>query len=103
MSIDKALAKEGLQLQGDSLPKEQRNVKTFKRLIAAIRACEASVQDDLSIAQRQLNDVLRENSELRERLYSMEQHARKQRVSEALNGIESIPVSEKTKLLEIAS
>ena len=103
MSLEKALAKEGLQLEGDSLSKEHRNVKTFKRLIAAIRACEAQVQDDLQRAQVKLTDALEENARLRERLFELENIVRHQKVREVLEEIGTVSTAERTRLLEVVA
>ena len=59
--LAKALKATGLEMVGDALPPKDRKVKTFQRLIAAVRACEAEVMDTLSDAEHQLNESLRRN------------------------------------------
>ncbi len=103
MSIDKALEKEGLRLRADALPKEHRNVKTFQRLIAAIRAAEAAVQDDLSRAQVELNVVLRENLELQEELHAMKGKMAMHRIKDTLETLESVTTTDKQRLLEVSA
>ena len=103
MSIDKALEKTGLNLQADALPKEHRNVKTFQRLIAAIRAAEAAVQDDLGRSQAELNLALKENLDLQERCHVLEARVLREKIKETLEGIETVSTADKQKLLEVSA
>jgi len=103
MSIDKALAKEGLTMVADKLPKEDRTVRTFQRLIAAVRAAEAVSQDEKSEADRQLNASLMGNLELQERCHKLESELQRFRVKETLDSMETISVVDKQKLLEASA
>ena len=102
MSIDKALAKTGLTLEGDSLAKENRNVKTFKRLISAIRAAEAAVQDDLSRSQVELTDSLRKNLEQKEQIHLLQTELQKLKLKEQLEGMD-LTTANRQQLLEVTS
>ena len=55
--IEKSLKKAGLKMVADTLPKEQRTVKVFQRLIAAMRAAEAEVQDRLSDSRKAFDSL----------------------------------------------
>lgn len=103
MSIDKALERTGLNLQADALPKEHRNVKTFQRLIAAIRAAEAAVQDDLGKAQAELNTALRVNLELQEQCHKLESALLAHNIKDTLEGIETVSTVDKQRLLEVSA
>lgn len=100
--LEAALKKEKLKLQADTLPKEQRTVKTFQRLIAAMRACEAEVQERLSASERALNESLQNNIELQGRVHHLEGELMKCRLKEQLDGISELSVSDRTKLLSVS-
>lgn len=100
--IDAALKKEKLKLQADTLPKEQRTVKVFQRLIAAMRATEAEVEERLSNAQRDLNVALQGNLELHERVRQLENQLLHQRLKERVTGIDAITAKDRLDLLECA-
>ena len=100
MIIEKSLKKCGLQLEADSLPKKDRKVKTFQRLIAAMRATEAEVIDKLSEAEHDLNAALRDNGVLREEVFALKTELRKFRVQEHLSQIESLSSTDRQRLLE---
>jgi hypothetical protein len=100
--VEKAATKAGVELQADALPPKQRQVKTFQRLIAAMRACEAEVQDRLGDAERQLNEALLKNLELQERVHKLEGELLKVRMKTRLDCIESLSIADKAKLLEFS-
>jgi len=62
--LEKSLRKTGLKLEADALPKEQRKVKVFQRLIAAVRAAEAEMIDRQFEIERELNEALEESRQL---------------------------------------
>lgn len=97
--IEKGLKKAGLRLEADALPKNQRTVKSFQRLIAAMRAAEAEVQDRLSDSERQLNEALQKNIELQERVHILESEVLKHRLKEGLEQIPALTVADRTRLL----
>ena len=99
--IEKSLARAGLTLQADTLPKADRTVKTFQRLIAAIRATEAEVQDRLSTGALRLNESLQINLQLQERCHKLEDIVRRQRIAEKLSGMESLTTANRKLLLEV--
>ena len=101
MSLDKALVETGLQLNGDALSKEHRNVRTFKRLIAAIRAAEAAVHDDLSKSQGDLNDALRINLEQNEQIRILSAELSQLKLKTCVEGMDITSVN-KQALLELS-
>lgn len=101
--IEKALERAELTMEADRLPKKDRTVKTFQRLIAAIRATEAEVQDRLGNAESQLNDSLRVNLELQERCHRLEDMVRRYKVADSLNAIESLTSSDRQLLLDVSN
>jgi hypothetical protein len=98
--IQTALEKSGLTMEGDRLPKNERTVKTFQRLIAAMRAAEAEVIQSLSQSERQLIESLRINQELQERCHRLENETKTMRLKEKLERIESLSIEDRAKLLE---
>jgi|SRR5215469_13858263 len=98
--VENALKREKLKLHADALPKEQRTVKCFQRLIAAMRAAEAEVQDRLGDSERQLNEALRENLTLHERIRVQDAELLRLRLKDHMEQIPALTVSDKTKLLE---
>jgi hypothetical protein len=97
--IEKGLKKAGLKLQADALPKEQRTVKVFQRLIAAMRAAEAEVLDQLSASQRQHNETLQQNLDLHARVRVLEAEILRHRLKDGLGEIEALTTNDRTKLL----
>jgi chromosome segregation ATPase len=102
MIVEKSLRRAGLTLEADSLPKKDRKVKSFQRLIAAMRATEAEVLDRLGESEQALNKALRENLELQDRLHILERELQKVRLKEHLDSIEALTVADRTKLLGVA-
>jgi hypothetical protein len=100
--VEKSVRKAGLRLEHDTLPPEQRKVKCFQRLIAAMRACEAEIQDELEEAQRKLNESLENTLHLQDRLHKAEGELIQLRLKDHIDGIAALTVSDKTKLLEFA-
>lgn len=98
--LEAALKREKLKLQGDALPKEQRTVKCFQRLIAAMRATEAEVTDRLSDSERELNAALQQNLQLHNRIRQLEQENLQHRLKNGLAEME-VPTSARSKLLEL--
>lgn len=103
MIIEKALKNAGLTMEGDTLPKKDRKVKTFQRLIAAVRAAEAAVLDDDSASKRALNESLQQTLLLQERVHTLESELRKYKFSERLQEIGSLTTADRTKLLDVAA
>lgn len=99
--IEKSLVREGLTLVADALPRKDRTVKTFQRLIAAIRATEAEVQDRLSDTELRLNESLQKTLELQDRCHKLEDLVRQYRIVEKLNSIESLTTADRRLLLEV--
>lgn len=100
--LQKSLAKEHIELLGDALPKSQRTVKVFRGLMAAIRAAEAELMDHLSRAERELNESLRHNLELQERVRVLEGENLRHRLKQNLDEISALTTGDKTKLLELS-
>ncbi len=100
--IEKSLEKAGLTMEADRLPKKDRTVKVFQRLIAAMRATEAGVMDRLSSSEKELNDSLRANLEIQERCHQLDSELKRYKIDERLGEIESLTSADKTKLLEVA-
>ena len=101
--IQEALKTTGLTMQADKLPKEHRTVKEFQRLIAAVRAAEAAAQDQQSKAERELNESLRENLNLRRENEQLKAQLVAYRVKEGMDGISALTTADKTKLLAAVS
>jgi hypothetical protein len=99
--IEKAAAKAGLEINHDTLPKKDRTVKAFQRLIAAARGCEAEVQDDKAQSERELNEAPHRCLEQQERIRVLEGELLQLRLKERLTGVESLTVGDRTKLLEL--
>jgi hypothetical protein len=102
MIVEKSLTKAGLTMEGDKLPQKDRTVKTFQRLIAAVRATEGEVMERLSNAERELNDSLRANLTLQERCHKLEAELRHYKVAEVTGTMEALTTADRTKLLEVA-
>jgi len=101
--LSKALKTAGLTLEADTLPKKQRTVKTFQRLIAAVRAAEAEALDALSASERQLNECLREKQDLQDENHALKTELMKLKLAERLESIQALTTADKTKLLEVAA
>jgi|GEM_PF-3806685 len=101
MIVEKSLEKAGLHIQADALPKKDRTVKTFQRLIAAIRATEAEVQDRVSKAEADLNESLKANLELQERCHKLENELRAVKLQEKLSTVEALTMADRQELLEV--
>src|SRR5262245_34986591 len=100
--IENALKREKFKLHADALHKEQRTVKCFQRLIAAMRAAEAEVQDRLGESERQLNEALHENLILHERIRQQDAELLRLRLKDKMEEIPALTVADKTKLLEVS-
>src|SRR5262245_51738966 len=99
--VQKAAVKAGVEIVADSLPPKQRTVKCFQRLIAAMRATEAEVQDDLSEAHRQLNESLQRELQKDAHIRKLEAELLRVRLKEGLSAIEALTVADRTKLLTV--
>lgn len=104
MSVMKHFVEKGIELSEDnSLPAGQRSQKNFKRVIAAVRAAESEMNDEL----RQANDRCRKAQEnvieLQQRCHQLEAELKRFRVNESLQALEVLTVKDRTKLLELAS
>lgn len=100
--IERGLKRAGLTLRGDALPPEQRTVKTFQLLMAELRVAADEQQDRLNDAERQLNEALRQNLILQERLHALEDELRRYRLKEGLGAIDALTLSDRAKLLELS-
>lgn len=100
--IEKSCAKAGVQLTADTLPQGSRTVKSFQRLIAAMRSTEAEVMDRLSGAEKELNQALRQNLILEEQVHQLEKELLRLRLRERLDGIEALTSADRQHLLAIA-
>lgn len=98
--LQKALQKAGITMVADSLPKEQRTVKDFRRLIQAVRAAESSVQDQLSRSERDLNEALQKNLEQQERIRELEAKLLQYSLTRKMGEIMNLTVADKTMLIE---
>jgi hypothetical protein len=101
--LEKGLKKAGLKLDGsNALPKEQRTVKAFQRMIAAVRAAEAEVQDQLSEAQALLNEQLKKNLAMQEENERLRIELLKVRLKEGLGQVEALTVHDRARLLALS-
>jgi hypothetical protein len=100
--IAKGLQDAGLSMTADTLPPDQRTVKTFRNLISAMRAAEAEVLGRLDDSRAQLNEALRKNLELHERVRVLEAELLKYRLKEGLDHVASLTTGDRAKLLELA-
>jgi hypothetical protein len=100
--IEKSLAKVGLSMEADKLPKGSRTVKVFQRLIAAMRAAEAEVQEALSSAHHQLNEALRKILDLQAENHKLRAELQRLKVKEQLDAMEALTTADRTLLLECA-
>lgn len=66
------------------------------------RAGEAEVEQELSAAQRNLNDALRANLALQERTHKLEAERRRYKVAEVTGTMDALTTSDRMKLLEVA-
>jgi hypothetical protein len=82
--LQKALEEKGLKIEGDVLPAGQRTCKVFKGLISAVRAAEAKMEDELGNSQRELNDSLRRNNDLINKVHQLEGELVQYRLKERL-------------------
>jgi hypothetical protein len=109
-ALDKGLEKVGLTLDdGNALPKDQRTVKVFRRLIAAVRAAEAEVADQRSEAQVRENEArARENESLQKVLSLQAENERLRvelrnfRLKEGLERVAELSVHERSRLLALS-
>ena len=97
--IQKALAQENLKLEGDTLPADQRTCRVFKRLIAAVRAAEAEVMDELDKARKQTTEALRQNLILHEKLRQRDAEVAAFRLVKEMGLIEGLSGADRKKLL----
>ena len=102
MIVEKSLKKCNLTLEGDALPKANRQVKTFRRLIAAIRATEAEVLEELSKSQSELNAALQANLELQERCHRLASMLTQHKLAERLSAIDTLTTADRNLLLEVS-
>ena len=101
--VEKSVARAGMgPLVADTLPAKPRGVKSLQRLIAALRATEAEVQDRLSASERDLNNALRQNLALAERVRLLEAENLQHRLKSRLGEIEALSSSDRTRLLEVS-
>ncbi len=101
--LQTALKKSGVKLEGDALPAEQRTVKTFKKVIAAVRAAEADMSDQLFDVQGQLNKTLKDNFQLHERIRELENELIALRLTQRMSDIDSLTVADRAAMLECVS
>lgn len=101
--LSKALKTANLTLEADTLPKKQRTVKTFQRLIAAVRAAEGDFLDALSLSERQLNECLQEKQVLQDENHELRTELMRLKLAERLENIQTLTTADRTKLLEVAS
>lgn len=106
MSFDKYLEKKGLTLGDDnSLPKDQRQVRNFKRVIAAVRAAESEANDEIREARSGEAHALRQVAELQARVRLLEAENLSYRMREELSSdkYNSLTVADKRLLEKVAS
>lgn len=101
--LQKALDDCGLQLEGDKLPKKQRQQRVFQRVIAAIRAAEAKTIDDLAASEREANEAHKRNLELLERVRELEAQLLRSRLKEGMEQIQGLTMNDRSKLLDLSS
>ncbi len=100
--LERSLKKTGLKLEADTLPKEQRKVKVFQRLIAAVRAAEAEMIDRHLELEHQLNEAFRANAELREETTKIKFELMQFKLKDRMSDIGSLTVADKARMLECA-
>ncbi len=101
--VQTAFDEVGVKVVADALPKEQRTVKVFQRLIAAMRAAEAAVQDQLNEMMDGMRKSQEQRFELQERVHKLEGELLRNRIKDHVNGPDALTVGDRTKLLEISA
>ena len=100
MILQRSLEKANLELVGDALPKNDRKVKSFQRLIAAMRATEAEVETQMGSLRDEINRLLRENLELQESNHQKDLTIKKFQLQHAFTEME-LSTADQTRLLEV--
>ncbi len=103
VSIDKHFEARGVRLSDDnSLPPKERTQRSVKRLIAAVRAAEAEFNDELRDSNELCRTAQAQVIELQAALQKCEAELRRYRVSERLENLENLTVSDRQQLLEVS-
>jgi len=97
--IQDALKREKLTLEADALPPDQRTVRVFRRLIAAIRAAEAEVHSRLGTAEAKLNEALEREIGKDARIHFLEALLMKQQVQAEMDTMEKLSTVDKARIL----
>jgi hypothetical protein len=107
--LQEALATSGVELERD-VPKGKRGANVWARVIAAVRAAEASMFDELrevekrcSEAERERNQVLQEKQTLQDENFRLKGELAKRRLAEKMVEMSSLTVADRTKLLELSA
>lgn len=100
--VEKGARRAGIELDHDTLPRGQRTVKAFQRLIAAMRSAESEVQDQLAASERQANEALQKCLAQQEHIRRLEGELLQLRLKHHVEGLEALTVHDRTKLLELS-
>jgi hypothetical protein len=100
--VETACKREKMKITADTLPREHRGVRAFQRLIAAVRAAEAEMQEHLSKSERSLNEALQKTLEMAERIQELEGQLLQYRLRDKLDQVPSLTVADKQRLLEMS-
>jgi len=108
--VQKIFSKADVEL-GDTnhLPPGQRTQKIFRKIIKAAREVESETVDhELELleakgeAEKQRNEALKENGDLRDEIRRLEGELLKHRLSNRMDEIAALKPADKAKLLELA-
>lgn len=100
MSIDKHLEKAGVVLEADNtLPAGNRTKKDVSRLIHAVRAAEASFNDELHEANRKALDSQMLCIEYQARIANLENELRSYRLKAKMETMDNLSVADRQLLL----
>ena len=98
--LNDALKNTGLKLAGNNaLPKEDRTVKSFQRLIAAVRTAEAEHFGKLRYVEGELNVTLKALTKCQEENHALSDEVKKYKLMGVVQEMESITQIDKQRLL----
>tara|TARA_Y100000310_G_C20615798_1_gene780541 strand:+ start:1272 stop:1592 length:321 start_codon:yes stop_codon:yes gene_type:complete len=102
LTIDDRLeAQEITLVDGNTLPKENRNQRTFKRVIAAVRAAESESNARFRDSERRCQESQEKVIMLMGRNRQLEDELKKHNLQKAMDQAE-VPAEKQTRLLEFA-
>ncbi len=100
MSLNSSLEAVGVDLNENSLPAGHRTVKNVKRLIAAVRAVEAGMLDEIRERDAKLHKANESLFMAQNRIAELEAKLRKYELARVLESNDKLSVAERTELIE---